>query len=57
MNTHIIQNKVILREIINQKYSAKIAKLTKKLTKKLKGDEAARVKAVKAAMRDEKMGK
>jgi hypothetical protein len=52
-----LQQRVKIDQVINQKFSAKIAKLTTKLAKKLKGDESARVKAAKDAMRDEKMGK
>lgn len=52
-----LQQRFKIDQVINQKFSAKISKLTIKLAKKLKGDEAARIKAVKDAMRDEKMGK
>lgn len=52
-----MQQKVKIDQVINQKFGAKIAKLTTKLAKKLKGNEAVRVKAAKDAMRDEKMGK
>ena len=52
-----LQQRVKIDQVINQKFGAKIAKMTTKLAKKLKGDEAERVKAAKEAMRDEKMGK
>ena len=52
-----MQQRVKIDQVINQKFGAKIAKLTTKLAKKLKGDESARAKAAKDAMRDEKMGK
>ena len=52
-----LQQRVKVDQIINQKYSAKIAKLTTRLAKKLRKDEPARVKAAKDVMRDEKMEK
>ena len=52
-----LQQRVKIDQIINQKFSAKIAKLTTKLAKKLRQDEPARVKTVKDAMQDEKMQK
>ena len=52
-----LQQRVKIDQVINQKFSAKIAKLTTKMAKKLRKDEPARAKAAKDAMRDEKMGK
>ena len=52
-----LQQRFKIDQVINQKFSAKISKLTIKLAKKLIGDESARAKAAKDAMRDEKMGK
>jgi hypothetical protein len=49
-----IQQRVKIDQQINQKYGAKIAKLTTKMVRVLKGKEAARVKSVKDAMRDSK---
>jgi hypothetical protein len=53
-NNMSIPQKVKIDQNINQKYGAKIAKLTTKLVKELKGKEAARVKAVKDSMGNSK---
>jgi len=52
-----MQQKVKIDQVINQKYGAKISKLTIKQAKKLKADEPARVAAVKDAIKDKKLEK